>query len=116
MPTINETFAILRERYPDIELPTSPHASLNCVLLEMSTHTLWFRKPCKNGTATVIMTVQDGKVCFRRPDQNPYIDTGDLSEVRREVYELADLGFVIDYQNLDLLLRSKTVYKPTEQK
>jgi len=65
---------------------------------------------------TRIMTAQDGKVYFRRPDENAYLETDERYDARREIYRLADEGFVIDYQNLDLLLRSNMVYKPTEKK
>ena len=115
MLSLVSVFNIVKERYPDICFPGEPQASFMMWIVE-STHTIWFRKPWSNGTMTRIMKVHDGNVSFRRPDENAYLETDERFDVRREIYRLADEGFVIDYQHLDVLLKSSTVYKPTEKK
>ena len=107
--TLSETLSALRERYPEIDLPRLPDIGTGTWPLDMMEYTVWF---CRGGFPR-IMQYRDGHVKFCRPYEPPFLNVTDWHDIRAQIAQFADEGYVIDHQKLMLELDVNTVYRPT---
>ena len=113
--TLFETLRVLRERYPEIDLPRLPDIGTGTWPLDMMEYTVFFYREVKNGTARRMLRVHDGHARFKRFSESAYfLDTVDFNKMRDQIYQFADDGYVISQQKLVLELDNITKYKPTD--
>ena len=114
MITLFETLNTLREKYPGIDLPRLPDIGEGTWPMDLMEYTVFFYKEMKNGTARRMLCVHDGHARFKRFTESAYfLDTVNRNNMRDQIYQFADEGYVIIHQKLALELDDITKYMPT---